>query len=156
MGMLVAIADQGRNLAGKPVLDGPTLMSMLYAMPASNFNDITIGSSGGATPQLATPGYDLVTGRGTPKAHLIVGDLVGVGAASGTVFNDTNGNGLNDGDAGLSGWTVYSDLDNDSAFDPVAVNTFNSTNVPLNIPNNTTITSNNTVPALPGALSTST
>ena len=66
-GALVAIADQGRNLAGKPVLDDPTLMSMLYAMPASNFNDITIGSSTGATPQAATPGYDLVTGRGTPK-----------------------------------------------------------------------------------------
>ncbi len=149
-GALVAIADQGRNLAGKPVLDGPTLMSMLYAMPASNFNDITIGGSGGATPQLATPGYDLVTGRGTPKAQLIVGDLVGVGAVSGTVFGDANGNGLNDGDSGLSGWTVYSDLNNNSAFDPVAVNTFNSTNVPLTIPNNSTITSNNTVPALAG------
>ena len=149
-GALVAIADQGRNLAGKPVLDGPTLMSMLYAMPASNFNDITIGGSGGATPQSATPGYDLVTGRGSPKAQLIVGDLVGVGAVSGTVFNDANGNGLIDGDSGLSGWTVYSDLNNNSAFDPVAVNTFNSTNVPLTIPNNSTITSNNTVPAQPG------
>jgi subtilisin-like proprotein convertase family protein len=149
-GALVAIADQGRNLAGKPVLDGPTLMSMLYAMPASNFNDITIGSSTGATPQAATPGYDLVTGRGTPKAQLIVGDLVGVGAVSGTVFSDANSNGLNDGDSGLAGWTVYSDLNNNSAFDPVTVNTFNSTNVPLTIPNNTTITSNNTVPALAG------
>ena len=149
-GALVAIADQGRNLAGKPVLDNPTLMSMLYAMPASNFHDITIGSSTGATPQSATPGYDLVTGRGTPKGQLIVGDLVGVGAVSGTVFNDANTNGLNDGDAGLSGWTLYSDLNNNGAFDPVAVNTFNSTDVPKSIPNNTTITSNNTVPALPG------
>jgi subtilase family serine protease len=149
-GALVAIADQGRNLAEKPVLDNPTLMSMLYAMPASNFNDITIGSSTGATPQAATPGYDLVTGRGTPKAQLIVGDLVGVGAVSGTVFSDVNGNGLNDGDAGLSGWTVYSDLNNNSAFDPVAVNTFNSPNVPVSILNLATVTSTTTVPSLPG------
>ena len=149
-GALVAIADQGRNLAGKPVLDNPTLMSMLYAMPASNFNDITIGSSTGATPQNATAGYDLVTGRGTPKGQLIVGDLVGVGAVSGTVFNDANGNGLNDGDAGLSGWTIYSDLNNNSAFDPVATGTFNSTDVPKAILNLTTITSTTNVPALPG------
>ena len=36
---------------------------------------------------------------------------------SGTVFNDANGNGVQDsGEAGLSGWTVYCDLNNDGKF----------------------------------------
>src|SRR5262249_50184510 len=67
---LVAVADQGRALAGLPTFDMPGLMTKLYAMPVGNFNDITSGSSGGSTPQPATAGYDLVTGRGTPKADL--------------------------------------------------------------------------------------
>jgi hypothetical protein len=90
---LVTIANQGRELAGLPMLDMTGLMTTLYAMPADNFNDITSGSSGGSIPQSAAPGYDLVTGRGTPKAPLVVQDLVGVSAAPGgltlTAASDT-------------------------------------------------------------------
>ncbi|MEX0979262.1 MAG: S53 family peptidase, partial [Pirellulales bacterium] len=47
-GALVAIANQGRSLAGQPVFDTSTLMNALYTMPQGNFNDITSGSSGGS------------------------------------------------------------------------------------------------------------
>ena len=49
----------------------------LYALPASDFNDIASGSSSGSPSETATTGYDLVTGRGSPKANLIVSALVG-------------------------------------------------------------------------------
>ena len=49
---LIAIADQGRALAGKASLDGATqTLPMLYALPASDFHDITSGTSTGH-PQL--------------------------------------------------------------------------------------------------------
>ncbi|REK08461.1 MAG: hypothetical protein DWQ37_20300 [Planctomycetota bacterium] len=83
---LVAIANQGRTLAGLPVFGTADLLTELYTMPASNFNDITSGTSTqGTIPQTAGPGYDLVTGRGTPKAQLIVADLVGVSSMPGNV-----------------------------------------------------------------------
>jgi hypothetical protein len=72
---LVAIADQGRALAGKASLDGPTqTLSALYQLPSSDFHDVTTGSNGGYS---AAAGYDLVTGRGSPRANLIVSGLVG-------------------------------------------------------------------------------
>jgi len=71
---LIAIADQGRALAGKGPLDGPTqTLPMLYSFASSDFHDITTGNNGFA----AGPGYDLVTGRGTPFADLVVKDLIG-------------------------------------------------------------------------------
>jgi subtilase family serine protease len=72
---LVAIADQGRALAGLGSLDGFTqTLPDLYQLPAGDFHDITSGSNGGYQ---AGPGYDLVTGRGSPVANLVVRDLVG-------------------------------------------------------------------------------
>ncbi len=147
-GALVAIANQGRELAGLPELDIPELMTAIYDMPASNFNDITISGGGPANP--AEPGYDLVTGRGTPKGELIVEYLVGLGSISGTVFDDANGNGVQDGEPGLSGWTVYADLDTDGTFDASASNTFNSTDVPKSISTISTATSTNLVSGLTG------
>jgi len=148
---LVAIANQGRALAGLSTLDSASLLSKIYTMPASNFNDITSGSSGGSTPQAAGVGYDLATGRGTPKAHLVVGSLVGTASISGTVFNDLNGNGsIDGGESGLAGWTIYADLNGNSAFDPVVTNTIASTDVPKSIPSLATVTSNNTVSGLVG------
>ena len=108
---LVTIAEQGRDLVGLPTLDIAELMTAIYAMPASNFNDIT--SSGGPPANDAGPGFDLVTGRGTPKALPIVEYLVGLGAISGTVFNDVNGNGVLDSELGLSSWPVSAHLDAD-------------------------------------------
>ena len=71
---LVAIADQGRALAGLGSLDGLTqTLPRVYTLPASDFHDITSGNNGYA----AGAGYDLVTGRGTPIANTLVPDLTG-------------------------------------------------------------------------------
>jgi hypothetical protein len=78
---LVAIADQGLALAGKGSLDGPTqTLPKLYQLPRTDFHDITSGSNGGYS---AGPGYDLVTGIGTPLANSVVAGLVG-SSSSGT------------------------------------------------------------------------
>ena len=61
---LIAIADQLRGNAGMLPLDGPSqTLPLLYNLPASYFNDVTDGNNGNP----AGPGYDLITGRGTPK-----------------------------------------------------------------------------------------
>jgi subtilase family serine protease len=75
---LIAIADQGRTLAGEGSLDGPSqTLPLLYSMSAKDFHDITSGTSTGSPRYSAGPGYDLVTGRGTPFANLVVSDLIG-------------------------------------------------------------------------------
>jgi subtilase family serine protease len=73
---LVAIADQGRALVGQGPLNSSQLLSTLYQLPQSDFHDV---SSGGNGSYSAGPGYDLVTGRGTPIANRIVAGLVGQG-----------------------------------------------------------------------------
>jgi hypothetical protein len=75
---IIAIADEGRILAGKTPLDGASqTLPMLYSMPASNFRDITSGTSTGSPQESAGAGYDLVTGRGSPLANLVVPALIG-------------------------------------------------------------------------------
>jgi hypothetical protein len=75
---IIAIADQGRALAGLGALDGRSqTLPMLYGLPASDFHDVTSGSSTGSPSEPATAGYDLATGRGTPIANLVVAGLVG-------------------------------------------------------------------------------
>src|SRR5262249_17742444 len=75
---LIAIADQGRALAGQGSLDGPgQTLPPLYAMDGSNFHDITSGNNGFPT----WPGYDLVTGRGSPYAQRVVQALLSVTAS---------------------------------------------------------------------------
>ena len=77
---LVAIADQGLALNGLSSLDGPTkTLPALYGIArsgnlASGFNDITSGAN---QLKQAGPGYDLVTGLGTPKAPYIAATLSG-------------------------------------------------------------------------------
>ena len=74
---MVAIADQGRALAGVGSLDGPSqTLPKIYSLSANDFHDITSGLSFGSPIYSAGPGYDLVTGRGTPIANLVVADLV--------------------------------------------------------------------------------
>ncbi len=69
---LIAIADQGRAAAGGTTLDGPSqTLPALYSLPAGDFHDITSGSNGAE----ATPGYDMVTGLGSPQANILVYDL---------------------------------------------------------------------------------
>jgi subtilase family serine protease len=77
---LFAIADQGRAINGFDTLDsGSETLPMLYALydtPLydSAFNDIT---SGGNAVYSATPGYDPVTGLGSPKADFLAQYLAG-------------------------------------------------------------------------------
>jgi subtilase family serine protease len=74
---LVAIADQGRALQTESALTTATLLSSVYQLPATDFHDVTSGTSTGSPHYSAGAGYDLVTGRGTPVANLVVGALVG-------------------------------------------------------------------------------
>jgi hypothetical protein len=60
---------------------------MLYGLSAQDFHDVTAGTSFGQPNFRAGPGYDLVTGRGTPVANLVVADLVGTSAAAGVLQN---------------------------------------------------------------------
>jgi subtilase family serine protease len=69
---LIAVSDQGRVLNGLGTLDGASgTLPALYQLPGSDFHDIIHGNNG----YRAGPGYDLVTGRGTPIANLIAADL---------------------------------------------------------------------------------
>jgi subtilase family serine protease len=70
---LIAIADEGRAYAGKPSLDGPSqTIPDIYKLPQSDFHNITTGNNG----YLASPGYNAVTGRGTPIANRIIPALL--------------------------------------------------------------------------------
>jgi subtilisin-like proprotein convertase family protein len=70
---LMSIADQGRVLTGKSTLDGYTqTLPELYQLPSTDFHDITSGNNGYS----AGPGFDLVTGLGTPVANKLVPDIV--------------------------------------------------------------------------------
>ncbi len=69
---LMAVVNQERIAAGDPTLDGPSqTLPLLYGLPATDFHDITTGNNGFA----AGPGYDLVTGRGSPIVPSVVRDL---------------------------------------------------------------------------------
>jgi Bacterial Ig-like domain (group 3) len=95
---IIAIADQGRVIDGEGTLDGPSAtLPMLYALatplssPAGGyasgaFHDITSGSNGAYS---AGPGYDLVTGIGSPIVNVLVPDLVG---ATTTTLTDNGPN----------------------------------------------------------------
>jgi Kelch motif len=72
---MIAVANQGRVLAGKGTLDGPSqTLPTLYSLPPVDFNDVTTGGNGTYN---AGPGYDLVTGIGTPQANLLIPALAG-------------------------------------------------------------------------------
>jgi subtilase family serine protease len=71
---VIAIADQGRVLAGEGTMDGATqTLPGIYALPSGDFHDVTTGNNGFA----AGTWYDLVTGLGTPIVNLVVSDLAG-------------------------------------------------------------------------------
>ena len=75
----IAIADQGRVQGGLQPLNGPTqTLPALYALPASDYHDETVGFNF----YDAGPGYDLVTGRGSPVGNKLITDLSDYGAAT--------------------------------------------------------------------------
>ena len=151
---IIAIANQGAIWPGYQTWTGRSgTLPDLYNLPSSDFHDITSGSNGGFS---AGPGYDLVTGRGSPDAPLVVSGLADTSIVSGTVFSDANGNGvLSSGDVGLAGYTVYDDLNDAGVFQPPAQRTVNSPNAPKTISARSTITSTTTVSGLVGELSIS-
>jgi len=86
---LIALANQGRGAAGSLT----NAQAAVYSLPSTDFHDVTSGSNGFR----AYTGYDLVTGRGTPKANFVVQGLISATATStvkavGTVTaaDDTN------------------------------------------------------------------
>jgi hypothetical protein len=77
---ILAIADQGRALSSQPAVDSSSaqeVMTTLYRNPG-DFHDITTGSSTGSPHYNAGPGYDYVTGLGTPMVNLVIGSLDGI------------------------------------------------------------------------------
>ncbi len=148
---LLAIAAQGRALAGLTALDGATqTLPGLYQLGADNFRDITTGNNGFA----AGPGYDLVTGRGTPIASMLINNLIGVGSISGMLYEDRNGTGARDaGDMPVAGATVFLDSNDNGVLDLGVVTSAASTDVPKNINYGTTgVTSNLTVSGISGPI----
>ena len=75
---LIAIADQGLVAGGKGTLSNTQAQSNLYSLPSSDFHDITSGFNGYS----ATPGYDLVTGLGSPNASLVIAGILKVNGVS--------------------------------------------------------------------------
>ena len=79
----IAIADQGRSLQSLSPLGGPTqTLPALYGIPAGDYHDITVGYNGYS----AGPGYDYVTGRGTPILPKLIPDLSDYGTATQAVI----------------------------------------------------------------------
>jgi len=80
---LIAIVDQGRVLAGGSPLTGyDQTLPALYALPAADFHDITAVTDPADASLQAGPGYDEVTGLGTPVANLLVPGLVSYALAT--------------------------------------------------------------------------
>ncbi|MGP0066177.1 MAG: peptidase S8 and S53 subtilisin kexin sedolisin [Isosphaeraceae bacterium] len=98
---IIAIVDQGRALAGKGSLDGPTqTLPALYALPASDFHDVNpvtpVGGPSSWLWYLFGSDYDgatanIATGLGSPDGHPLIADLV----ASTTTSPTTSENGPN-------------------------------------------------------------
>ncbi len=84
---LIAIVNQGRadikyhpyGHYNFPVQSYPALANAvadIYAVPAKDFNDIVQYTAESRGPFQIGPGYDDATGRGTPKANLLIPDLI--------------------------------------------------------------------------------
>jgi hypothetical protein len=77
---LIAIVNQGRAVSPGNLssLKGSDLLSQIYKVSSNDFHDITSGNNG----YRVGTGYDFVTGRGSPKANLLIPDLVATVASS--------------------------------------------------------------------------
>ena len=78
---MVAIVDQGRVQNGGETLSSSALLTALYGLEISkpnDFHDVLYGNNGFA----AGPGYDLVTGIGSPNGSQLVPDLAATLTAS--------------------------------------------------------------------------
>ena len=73
---MMAIADQGRALSAPLLSARPRPSKTSTASPQTDFHDIIAGNSGLFS---AGPGYDLVTGRGSPIANVVIPALATAG-----------------------------------------------------------------------------
>jgi hypothetical protein len=93
---LTAVVNQGRSyLGGRSSYTGTDFLNALYHLPPSDLNDITTGNNGIA----ASPGYDLVTGRGTPIVDRFVSAMIGApvdNALNGQLLVTVGGHGSSD------------------------------------------------------------
>jgi subtilase family serine protease len=105
---IVAVADQGKVLGGQGTLDGRSqLLPALYSVSANDFHDVTSGSAGGNT---AGPGYDLVTGRGSPVANLLIADLLTVTGTAGAASGPVTGSNIGGTDTSAGGQTAFAEI----------------------------------------------
>jgi hypothetical protein len=115
---LVALVNEGRAGAGQPALNSssPTETQQdLYSLGQSDYHVIASGTNGGYN---AAPGYNLVTGLGTPIADRLVPDLVaGNFPATGQVapidpsLNQGSGAGGQGSGGGSNAMPVFAALD---------------------------------------------
>jgi hypothetical protein len=122
---LIAIADQGRTLAGSGTLDGASqtlpMLYSLYSAPGSsgystytsNFHDVIDSTGGGGlggrwhwrwggfggNSSQATSGYDAITGLGSPNAAAIVDALMGTSGSSSSSSGSSNSSGSSSGNS---------------------------------------------------------
>jgi hypothetical protein len=83
MAGLTAVVNQGRSyLFGRPSYNGTDFLNALYHLPQSDLVDIVTGNNGFP----AGPGYDLVTGLGTPIVDRFVSGMTGA-----PVYNPLDG-----------------------------------------------------------------
>ena len=84
---LVTLANQGRAQHGLGALDGASqTLPLLYSLPCNAFHDVTSGGNS----NVATPGYDLITGRGSPIANVLVPYLWGATSLVATTVDKNN------------------------------------------------------------------
>ena len=128
---IMAVANQGRVANGFGTLAGSSqTLPRLYQIPQSNFHDITTGNNkfDGVHGYVAGVGYDLVSGRGSPIANLLVPALIG-GTSSGMVYVDKNSDGVfNNFDVKLAGALIYADGNNNGICDAGEISTTTDAN----------------------------
>jgi hypothetical protein len=99
---LIAIADQGLANGGKGTLSTSQVLTELYSLPSSDFNDVTSGSNGYS----ATTGYDLVTGLGTPRTASVVAGLLAANGVSESGTSSSSSGGGSPTSTGSTGTTT--------------------------------------------------
>jgi hypothetical protein len=107
---LIALVNQGRAAAGETTLNssGPTeTQQALYGLPQADYNVISSGNNGYS----ADPGYNLVTGLGTPVAGSLVPDMVAY-SGPGTTYPGPTVGPLQDATLTGSGVDGVSDVSN--------------------------------------------
>jgi hypothetical protein len=142
---LIAITDQGLALNGVGSL--ANAQSSIYQLSSSSLNAITTGSNG---EYKAGPGYDLVTGLGTPIANQLVPNLVTLNLPATTL--PVGPGGSSTGSSPFSGgkvpinpsFTIQTPTLNGTVIDPSTTST-STTSITALTPNTTSTTVNWTV-----------